>query len=259
MRWFDSHCHLDDPRFAPDSGAVLRRAREAGVWDLIVPGVSADTWMRTRDCCMGEIGVHRAYGLHPYFLTQHRRDHLTSLAQWLETERPIAVGECGLDYHRADLDPERQIAFFQAQLRLARDADLPVIVHARKAVDAVTAQVRRVPGLRGVIHGFAGSEQQAWRLCDLGFKLGIGANIGFERAQRLRRVATRLPLEALLIETDAPDQPGPEHRGERNEPAYVGAVAAQIARLRDLPVAEVAHATTANACELFGLEANHHD
>ena len=253
MYWFDSHCHLDDPRFDLEREAVLHRAREAGVRDLVIPSVSAASWARTRDCCAGESGVHRAYGLHPYFLNQHRRAHLAWLEAWLETERPVAVGECGLDYHRADLDPKRQSVFFQAQLRIAREAGLPVIVHARKAVDAVLAEARQVPGVRGIVHGFVGSEQQARRLIDLGFKLSIGANVRFERAQRLRQVVAAVPLEALLIETDAPDQPGPDHRGESNEPAYVGEVAVQIAELRDLPVEVVARATAANACDLFGL------
>ena len=258
MELFDSHCHLDDPRFDPERRAVLRRAREAGVTDLVIPGVSAETWARTRACCAGEAGVHRAYGLHPYFLDRHRSAHVKQLQRWLETERPVAVGECGLDYRNAQPDPADQLVFFRAQLRLARDGRLPVIVHACKAVDAVLAELRRVPGVRGVIHGFAGSEQQARQLIDLGFKLGIGATVQFDRARRLQRVVARMPLEALLIETDAPDQPGPAHRGGRNEPAYVRAVAERIAELREMPVEELARATADNARALFGLrEAAH--
>ena len=253
MQLFDSHCHLDDPRFDPERRAVLRRAREAGVSDLVIPSVSAETWERTRACCAGEAGIHRAYGLHPCFLSRHRRSHVRQLERWLEAERPVAVGECGLDYRNPELDPADQSAFFRAQLHLARDARLPVIVHACKAVDAVLAQLRRVPGVRGVIHGFAGSEQQAGQLIDLGFKLGLGANVQFDRAQRLRRVVARMPLAALLVETDAPDQPGPGHRGELNEPAYVREVVERIAELREMSVEELARVTVDNARELFGL------
>lgn len=252
-RLIESHCHLDDPRFDADREAVLTRARGAGITQIVVPGVTAATWPRTRQVCMQHPGLHAAYGLHPYFLTEHRDAHLAALEAWIERERPIAVGECGLDLYLKDLDLAAQERFFAAQLAIAQAAGLPVIIHARRAVDQVLKHLRRVPGLRADIHSFAGSEQQARQLIDLGCCLGIGGSVTYERAQRLRRVVQVVPLEALLLETDAPDQPGAAHRGERNEPAYLTEVLATVAALRDEAPAHIARVTADNAARLFAL------
>lgn len=248
---YDSHCHLDAPEFDPDRPAVVARARAAGVQWQLVPAVSRAAWPALRDACALDEGLLPAYGLHPMYLDQHRDEHLDELADWLATERPAAVGECGLDYFVEGLDPERQRHFFQAQLDLARDFDLPVVLHARRAVDEVITRLRRTGGLRGVVHSWSGSEEQARQLFDLGFHLGIGGPVTFERAQRLRRTVASMPLEFLLLETDAPDQPGAGHRGERNEPAYLPEVLAVVAALREESPEAIAAATTANARRLF--------
>jgi len=249
----DSHCHLDAGEFDADREAVIARAREAGVRRQIVPAITAAAWPKLRDICAAVDNLHPAYGLHPMFLAQHRERHLRELRLWLERERPVAVGECGLDFFVEDLDPATQSLYFEAQLRLAREFELPVIVHARRAVDAVTAAIRKVDGLRGVVHSFSGSRQQAEQLWQQGFLLGLGGPVTYERARRLRELAASMPLESLLLETDAPDQPDAGIRGERNEPARLGAVLETIARLRDVDPAEVAATTTANAERLFGL------
>jgi TatD DNase family protein len=154
----------------------------------------------------------------------------------------------------AGLDLATQRHYFSAQLALARELDLPVIVHARRAVEEVILSLRRLPGLRGVVHSFAGSEQQAQRLWDIGFHLGIGGPVTYARARRLRNLVARMPLDRLLLETDAPDQPDAMHRGQRNEPARLGEVLGCIASLRDESAAAIATATTANARRLFGLD-----
>lgn len=248
---YDSHCHLDAPEFDPDRPAVVARARAAGVQWQLVPAVSRAAWPALRDACALDEGLLPAYGLHPMFLDQHRDEHLDELADWLATERPAAVGECGLDYFVQGLDPDRQRHFFQAQLDLARDFDLPVVLHARRAVDEVITRLRRTGGLRGVVHSWSGSEEQARQLFDLGFHLGIGGPVTFDRAQRLRRTVASMPIEFLLLETDAPDQPGAGHRGERNEPAYLPEVLAVVATLRGESPEAIAAATTANARKLF--------
>ena len=161
------------------------------------------------------------------------------------------MGECGLDYFVEGLDPERQRHFFQGQLELARDFDLPLVLHARRAVDEVILRLRRTGGLRGVVHSWSGSEEQARQLFELGFHLGIGGPVTFERARRLRRTVASMPIEFLLLETDAPDQPGAGHRGERNEPAYLPEVLAVVAELRGESPEAIAAATTANAQRLF--------
>lgn len=252
----DSHCHLDAPEFEPDRDAVIQRARAAGVKRQIVPATIAAGWPGLRDVCAADDGLHPAYGLHPMFLASHRREHVSELKQWVEREKPVAVGECGLDYFIPDPDREAQGWYFDAQLKLARDFDLPVIVHARRAVDEVIAAIRRIGGLRGVVHSFSGSRQQAEILWDHGFMLGLGGPVTYERARRLRALAATMPLEWLLLETDAPDQPDCGHRGQRNEPARIVHVLDTIAQLRDIEPAELASATSNNAERLFGLPAS---
>ena len=253
MRLIDSHSHLDVAEFDHDRAEVIARAEAAGVTRQIVPAVKAAGWPGLREVCAGHDGLFAAYGLHPTFLGAHRDDHLGELRGWLERERPVAVGECGLDFFVDGLDRERQAFLFDAQLRLAREYDLPVIVHARRAVDAVIAAIRRVGGLRGVVHSFPGSAQQARQLWEQGFLVGLGGPVTYERANRLRRLAAEMPLEWLLLETDAPDQPDAGHRGQRNEPARILAVLETIARLRDMAPTDLARATTDNAERLFGL------
>ena len=248
---FDSHCHLDAPPFDPDRPAVVARARAAGVTRQLVPAVDRAGWEKLRDLCAADDGLLPAYGLHPMYLDQHQPGHLDDLARWLADERPAAVGECGLDHFVPDLDPETQRYYFLGQLALARDFDLPVVLHARRAVDEVITALRRTGGLRGVVHSWSGSEEQARQLFDLGFHLGIGGPVTFERAQRLRRTVATMPIERLLLETDAPDQPGVDHRGARNEPAYLPEVLAVVAALRGESPGHVAAATTANAARLF--------
>lgn len=250
----DSHAHLDAPEFDGDRDAVLARARAAGVARQIVPAVNAAGWPKLRELCANEAGLLPAYGLHPMYLDEHRDADLVALRDWIERERPVAVGECGLDFFVEGLDPARQARFFDGQLRLARDFELPVVVHARRAVDAVLAAIRRFGPLRGVIHSYPGSADQAKRLFDLGFLVGIGGPVTYERANRLRTLAATLPIECLLLETDAPDQPDSDHRGQRNEPARLVRVLDTVAALRGIAPAEVAAATTANAERLFRLQ-----
>ena len=253
LQLVDTHCHLDVPEFDADREAVVARARAAGVTRQIVPAIEASTWPALREACAQDPGLFPAYGLHPLLLASHREEHLRELRAWIERERPVAIGECGLDYWVEDLDRDLQSTYFDAQLRIARDFDLPVVVHARRAVDAVIAAIRRVGNLRGVIHSYPGSEQQARQLADLGFLIGIGGPVTYERANRVRRVAASVPIETLLLETDAPDQPNSDRRGERNEPACMTRVLEVIAELRNEEPTVIAEATTRNAERLFAL------
>ncbi len=253
MRLVDTHSHFDVDAFDADRDAALARAADAGIVAQVVPAIDAAGWPKLRDVCAAESGLHAAYGLHPIYLPWHRHEHLDWLRTWLETEPCVAVGEIGLDYYVEDLDQTEQQHYFEAQLKLARDFDLPVVVHARRAFDAVTATLRRFMPLRGVVHSFAGSEEQASQLYKLGFMLGIGGPVTYERAQRLRRIVAAMPIEHLLLETDSPDQPDSQWRGQRNEPARMTQVLDAIAGLRDEDPALIAEATTANAERLFGI------
>ena len=249
----DTHVHLDDPAFDDDRDAVVARARSAGVARQVVPAIDAATWPGMRDACARDPGLHAAYGLHPLLLASHRPAHLDALRSWLERERPVAVGEIGLDYFVDGLDRDTQQHYFDAQLRLAREFDLPVIVHARRAVEDVIIAIRKVGGLRGVVHSYAGSVEQARQLHEAGFLLGFGGPVTYPRANRIRAVVAAVPLEQVLLETDSPDQPLCGHQGQRNEPCRVPGVLAAIAALRAEDAATIAAATTRNAERLFNL------
>ncbi|HEU4663658.1 MAG TPA: TatD family hydrolase [Dokdonella sp.] len=251
----DSHCHLDAAEFDADRDAVIARARAAGVAAQVIPAIAWSGFAGLRDLCAAHADLHPAYGLHPMYLAEHRPEHLDALRAWLGRERAVAVGECGLDFFVEGLDADEQRRYFTGQLELAREFDLPVIVHARRAVDETIATIRRIGKLRGVVHSFSGSAEQARQLWHLGFLIGLGGPITYERANKLRGIVATMPLEFLLLETDAPDQPLATHRGERNEPAYLGEVAATVAALRGTDADEVARATGANARRLFALAA----
>ena len=255
MRLFDSHCHLDAPEFDGDRPEVLERARSAGVERQLIPAVDFAGWEKLRTICAGEPWLFAAYGLHPMYLDRHRQEHLDALPGWIERERPAAVGECGLDFFVEGLDPGEQRRYFRRQLEIARDFDLPVVLHARRSVEEVIATIRSVGRLRGVVHSYSGSEEQARQLFELGFFLGIGGPVTFDRAKRLRRIVATMPLEFLLLETDAPDQPDANHRGQRNEPSLLPHVLRAIAALRPESDKKIAEATTANAMRLLRIDA----
>jgi TatD DNase family protein len=252
----DSHSHIDAEPFDADRAAVLARARDAGVTRQIVPAIALAGVDTLHALCRDEAGLYPAWGLHPMYLAEHRPDHLDALRGWIERFRPLAVGECGLDYFHDDLDVEMQRFYFRRQLELAREFELPVILHARRALDEVMATLRGIGGLRGVVHSFSGSREQARQLCNLGFCIGLGGAITYERARRLRDIATTMPLELLILETDSPYQPLSGHQGQRNEPARLRDVCACVAALRGASSEAIAAATTLNVERLFGLPKN---
>jgi len=260
MRLIDSHCHIDLEPFADDRREVLVEAKRQSVSDIIVPAVTAARWCDLQVLASSEPAepsdqslLHAAYGLHPVFTPEHHPDDLIELERFLQTADVVAVGECGLDFFIPDYDSETQMRYFTAQLDLAVQYQLPVIIHARKALDLVLRELRKRPGLRGVIHSFSGSLQQAKQLIDLGFYLGFGGPVTYTRALKLRMLVAELPLSALLIETDAPDQPDANHHGERNQPAWLPEIASCIAGLRGITVESVAETTSENAKLLFNL------
>ena len=255
MRLIDSHCHLDASEFDADRAAVIARAKAAGVMQQVVPAITTASWPGLREACALAPGLHPAYGLHPIFLDLHRPEHLELLAEWIARERPCAIGECGLDFFLDGLDAQTQRHYFDGQLQLAKRFDLPLIVHARRAVEEVIARIKAVGGIRGVVHSFAGSPEQAQQLWKLDFMIGLGGPVTYPRANRLRGLAAQMPLEHLLLETDAPDQPDAEIRGQRNEPARLRTVLDCIAQLRGEPAEAIAAQTSANARRLFGLPA----
>ncbi|MGH8050206.1 MAG: TatD family hydrolase [Arenimonas sp.] len=251
LELFDSHSHLDAPEFEHDRSLVVSRAQAEGIKQQLLPAVEFASWSNLKDVCNRYSGLYPAYGLHPMYLSCHRPEHIPALRNWIEAEKPNAVGECGLDFFVEGLDAELQRFYFIEQLTLAREFELPVVVHARRAVDEVIASIKKVGSLKGVIHSYSGSEEQARQLFNLGFSLGIGGPITYDRAQRLRRLVTSMPIEFLLLETDSPDQPNADYRGQRNEPAHLVDVLKVVAKLRGQSEEEIARITTANAEALF--------
>lgn len=251
MSLIDSHCHIDDERFDHDRDQVLQRAEKAGVTAQIVPAIQSCWWPRLKQVCDKHPGLYPSYGLHPMFICQHREQDIVELTRWLEREPAVAVGECGLDFYIPEPHKERQYYYLEAQLELARRFDLPVIIHARRAVEEVIRLLKRHPGVRGVFHSYSGSLQQAHQLIDLGFMLGFGGPITYPRAKRLRQLVKQLPLESILIETDSPDQPDQLHHNSRNEPRHLKTIALTISQLRSISYDQVEFETAANADRLF--------
>lgn len=258
--WTDSHCHLDAPEFDRDRSAVLARARAAGVTMLVLPAVAAEHFDAVRALAHRE-GLAYALGIHPLYVDRADDADLDRLADALARHRDdprlVAVGEIGLDGFVPGLDWPRQQRFYGAQLNIARDAGLPVILHVRKSADALLAGLRRVQVAGGIAHAFNGSRVQADAFVGLGFKLGFGGTLSFERSLQIRRLATDLPDSALVLETDAPDIPpqwlyrtaAQRAAGQtsRNEPAELPRIGAVLAGLRGWSIEQTAARTAANA------------
>ena len=251
----DTHCHLDAAEFAVDRDAVFQRARAAGVMTQIVPAVTHATFDHVEAVCRRYPGCLPAWGMHPMYIHVHLEAHLADLHSRIESWRPVAIGEIGLDLFAPGLDYATQEHFYVEQLKIARDHDLPVLLHCRRANDQILKQLRRFKLKGGIAHAFSGSRQQADAYLKLGFKLGFGGAFTWTRATNLRALARDLPLEAIVLETDSPDIPpawlGMENR--RNEPAVLARIAACLAEIRGETVAEVIEQTSANARAVLGL------
>jgi TatD DNase family protein len=249
----DSHCHLDFEDFSSDRNAVIERARSKGIKQIVIPGVKCDNWHFIREICDNDPQLHACYGLHPYLAGEHTDDDITQLKHWLDNNDCVAVGECGLDYRKNQADKNLQLKFFNAQLDIAHTIDKPVVIHSVGATEDVINSIRHYPGMRGMIHSYSGSYEQAKKLIDLGFYISFGGAITYDNARKLRATASDIPLGSILLETDAPDQPDADHFNQRNEPAYLTNVLKCLSELRDEPIEEIAAQTTRNAQELFGI------
>lgn len=247
----DTHCHLDAAEFDADRDAVYAAAVAAGVERIVVPGVTVNRNFRPKSKIAAYPGCAEAYGIHPLYVDQSRPEDLALLRSWVERETPLAIGEIGLDFYVNDLDPERQTLFFVEQLKLAREFELPVLLHVRRAVDSVLKQLRRIGVRGGIAHAFNGSRQQADEFIKLGFGLGFGGTMTFSGSSRIRELAATLPLEAIVLETDAPDIPPAWLNRGRNAPAELSRIADVLAELRGISREAVIAATSANARRLL--------
>ena len=258
--WIDTHCHLDAPEFEADRAGVVARAAQAGVTQIVLPAVEVANFDTVRELAHA-FGFVYALGIHPLYVDRAREGDLLRLRDALAAcrgdPRLVAIGEIGLDHFVPGLDRVRQEFFYAEQLKLAREFELPAILHVRRSADTLLKHLRRTPVRGGIAHAFNGSEQQALAFVELGFKLGFGGAMTFERALQIRRLAQALPLDAIVLETDAPDIPphwlyrpaAQRTVGDlaRNEPGELPRIAATLAELRGMSLDAVADATSANA------------
>lgn len=257
LRLIDTHAHLDCEDFVHDLPQVLRHSQAMGVERFLLPGVTAQGWPRLWQLAQQEAALYAAPGLHPLFLSQHRPEHLHQLGTWLEQHRQhpkvCALGEIGLDYFVPDADRAAQQALVEAQLQLAIDYQLPVLLHVRRAHAPMIATLKRYPIVRGgIVHAFTGSLEEAKEYQKLGFLVGLGGAGTWPQALRLHRLLARLPLESVALETDAPDIPSVYQEGPRNSPEFLPQICTNLAQRMGVTAEELAAAAYQNTCRLFG-------
>ena len=254
MDFIDTHCHLDAAEFGGAQNEIVLSAASAGVRTIVIPSVIFGNFDSVRHLCERHHGCVPAYGIHPLYVDQSRPDDLMRLRDYLSNQQAVAVGEIGLDFFIEGYNRIRQEYWFVEQLKLAREFDLPVLLHVRRSQDTVLKHLRRIKVRGGIAHAFNGSRQQADEFIKLGFKLGFGGAMTYPRALRIRGLAATLPLDGIVLETDAPDIP-PDflQRGLPNEPQYLPRIAQTLADLRGMTLADIAEATTRNALSVLPL------
>lgn len=250
----DTHCHIDLAGFEPERKDLLEAAWRSGIEAIVIPAIVAKDFDSLQSIAGTDKRLVAGIGLHPLFMTQHCDADFERVTELAKSDAVSAVGECGLDYTRDDSDKSAQKAMFAKHIALAAKCDKPLLIHANKAVEDVVLTLQQHSGARGIVHSFNGSLQQAERLIDLGFALGFGGAVTYPRAKRLRQLVTQLPLQSIVLETDAPFQTGFRHSGQTNQPAWIVEVLETIAELRQQTTAEIAKATTATAAAIFTLE-----
>lgn len=254
IKLVDTHCHLDFVEFDNDRLQLFSAAQQRGLEHLVIPGVIQETWPRLRQLAETTSGIHYALGLHPMFMPHHTEEHLQQLEHELSAGTAIAVGEIGLDFQTGRSEQAAQQEIFQRQLMIAKAAGLPVVIHCRKAHQEILKFLydsRFDNG--GVIHAFNGDLNQAKRYADKGFKLGVGGAITYDRAVRLRKIFAQLPLDQIVLETDAPDMAPVSIQGSRNTPVHIFDNFNALVALRSESASEIAKQTTVNALEVFHL------
>lgn len=249
----DAHCHLDFKAFDHNRDEVIQRAKKNNISHIIIPGTQQKYWQRIKTLCTDSKYLHPCYGLHPYWVNEHKTNYIEQLDEFLETNQAIAVGECGLDFRREQADKSNQLSFFKAQLDIANNRQLPVVIHSVKATETVIKTLKKFKNLSGMIHSYSGSVEQAKQLIDLGFYISISGSVTYENAKKISTVTKEIPITSLIIETDAPDQADSSHHKERNEPSYLTNTLNTISKLREEPIETIAKQTKNNTKALFSL------
>ncbi|GAB5993387.1 TatD family hydrolase [Aeromonas enteropelogenes] len=256
MQLIDSHCHLDFPVFDKDREVLLAHCRQLGIREYIIPAIAEDNWERVMALAGQHADIFYGLGIHPWYAGAQQKGVMERL-RMLVARRPtglVAIGECGLDL-RSHVPQEGQLELFEAQIRLACEYELPLIVHSVRANDTVAKLLRRFkPARGGVIHAFSGSRQQADTFWQMGFRLGVGGVISYERANKTREAFRDMPLSSLLLETDAPDMPLQGEQGQRNTPASLVKIVTTLASIREESMVDVARVLRESTLELFHPE-----
>lgn len=258
----DTHCHLDFHVFNTDRDAIVSEARSQGVTKILNPGIDLLTSQAIVQMASDMEGVFAAVGVHPNESTGWDEESYAHLEQLARKPKVVAIGEIGLDFYRDRAPKDIQRRVFQHQLELARSVGLPVIIHTRQSIHetfdyledwiaSLKVYNQLLAAQPGVFHSFSGNEEDARRVIDLGFFIGITGPVTFKNAPALQKLVAGLPVERILIETDAPFLSPHPHRGDRNRPAWVRLIAEKIAELKHLPLEDAAKITTANANRLF--------
>ena len=256
MHFVDTHCHFDFPPFSEQQSDSLQRAASAGVEKIIVPAVAASRFHGVLALADAHPPLYAALGLHPIAITEHRDEDIAALERHLQQQpaKLVAIGEIGLDLYMDDPQFDKQQALLDAQLRLARDYQLPVILHSRRTHDKLAMHLKRIEVPRcGVVHGFAGSLQQAQRFITAGYAIGVGGTITYPRASKTRETIARLPLHSLLLETDAPDMPLCGFQGQPNRPERIFNVWQTLCELRNEAPELIAETLRENTRRVFSL------
>lgn len=253
----DTHCHLDASEFDADRNEVIKAATQQDIQMMVIPAVEKNNFERVIQLAERHANCAYALGIHPMYVSNAKPEDIGLLRSSVEKQinlgtPPVAIGEIGLDFFVEGYDKELQTFYFVEQLKLAKEFDLPVILHVRRSIDEVLKQLRLYKVRGGIAHAFNGSYQQAEQFMQLGFKLGFGGAMTHPRALKIRELAATLPMEVIVLETDAPDIP-PEwlKKGEKNSPAELKRIAEKLAELRDIKPSQVAEITTKNALEIL--------
>ncbi|MGM9567759.1 MAG: TatD family hydrolase [Clostridia bacterium] len=254
---YDTHAHLNDDAFAEDAEAALTRALDAGVTKINIVGCDPEMSAKAVEMAEKYDAVYAVVGIHPSDADKYDDVVEEQLRRWAALEKVVAIGEIGLDYHfEDDVDHDIQREVFRRQLRLASELDLPIVIHSRDAMEDTVRIIREEQpegGFKGVFHCFSGSWEQAKICLDLGFYIGFDGPLTFKNSKKLPKVASEMPLDRLLIETDCPYMAPEPVRGRRNEPAYVKHIAAKVSELRGISIEEAERASYENGCRLFGV------
>lgn len=248
----DSHCHFDFAAFDEDRDIIWQRCRDIGIRRLIIPGTEPTQWEHAAQHSAQYEGIYSACGLHPWWINDKTTQNIsTQIGVFCQQHQVVAIGECGLDKH-INIDLSTQEHIFREHLKIACDLQLPLIIHVRSLHNEVIKLLKHFkPKARGVIHAFSGSEHIAREYWQLGFCLGVGGVISYERANKTRNALKAMPLEALLLETDAPDMPLAGFQGQRNSPEFLPDIAEHLAQLREQSYAQICLQTTTNCEQLF--------